>query len=516
MGKKFVKWDITNRCNLRCAHCSVGKLYFSGEVPELCLEEKFEVVDKLAGGGVDGISILGGEPLVLRNELLAVAGRAVDKGLQVSLVSNGTLLFGSAMRNLLDLGLHHIVVSLEGASKESHEAVRGKGTFDRVVKNTRQLVRYVRDKDLATQVNINTVLNRNNQHELHEILELCLRLGVDEWTMLSLVGQGFAGDHLNGLEITPEEEIEGARKLAEWCTYAEGRNRLKVSPQVYPLVADYVEKVYGLKMPRPRICCNASISLGFVSPDGNLYPCDRILTEGYSGAKIGDAVLETKSLLSNTFYDVWNSDPYVNMFDLILQEDTYANYVPCNHCKYLRNRHCNPCPLYSLDSRVVVDSCILAERELGDISGGFDAEAAGFDTLELEAGSNGDGTDGEALFQRLSHGVPRKKSGIRTSVKGEGLVLLNPFTVKFIIFNLMGRAVWEAIDGRATVSDIAHEIGDVAEALRERLGEGGGGEVRPLIEQRLGAFFGRLDHLEFIDIADRSRQETVGTCGPIP
>lgn len=502
MGKKFVKWDITNRCNLRCAHCSVGKLYFSGKVPELRLEERLRVVDRLADSGVDGISILGGEPLVLRNQLLAVVGRAIDRGLQVSLVSNGTLLFGSAMRSLLDLGLHHVVVSLEGASAASHEAVRGEGTFDRVVENVRQMVNYVRGEDLATRVCINTVLNKNNLREIHDVPELCLRLGVDEWTLLSLVGQGFAGDHLDGLEITPEEEIEGARKVAEWCTYAEGRDRLTVSPQVYPLVADYVEKVYGLKLPRPRVCCNASISLGFISPDGNLYPCDRILTAGYSGVKIGDAVLEPKSLLDHTFYDVWNSAPYVNMFDFILREDTYASYVPCNHCKYLRNRQCNPCPLYSLDARVVVHSCILAERELGDISGGFDAQAAGFDTLELEAGSNGNETDAEELYRRLRRGVPRKTPGIRTSVKGEGLVLLSPFTMKFVVLDLIGRVVWEAIDGRATVSDITGEIGEVAEAVRARLAGRGGGEVRPLMERSLGAFFDQLDHLDFISIED--------------
>ena len=97
----------------------------------------------------------------------------------------------------------------------------------------------------------------------------------------------------------------------------------------YPLVCDYIQVRYGLSLPKPRICCSAGIGLGFVSPNGSLYPCDRIATEPYRHATIGGAQVRPLSLLEHSFDEAFNSDYFRNMFAFIARDETYRDYVPC-------------------------------------------------------------------------------------------------------------------------------------------------------------------------------------------
>ena len=61
------KWDITDKCNLRCTHCSVSEMYFTKEVHRrLSHQERLDILDKLKDGGVTDLFLLGGEPLTLR------------------------------------------------------------------------------------------------------------------------------------------------------------------------------------------------------------------------------------------------------------------------------------------------------------------------------------------------------------------------------------------------------------------------------------------------------------------
>jgi MoaA/NifB/PqqE/SkfB family radical SAM enzyme len=501
MAFKSVKWDVTGRCNLRCAHCSVGKSYFAGEIKEIPLEQKLEIVDKLAEGGVKILSLLGGEPLVMKEDFFSVIERAVSRGLKISLVTNGILLDGRVMERVVESGIERIVVSLEGASKETHEFVRGKDTFKKVIDNMAKLTSYIEKRAVPLQVSVNTVLTRSNYPEIDELIDLCIRLRVNEWTLLSLGAVGFAEDNLGSLEISPEEEIDAAKKVAQRCSSDEGTDRLSISPLfAYPLICDYIQEEYGLKMPKPRICCNASIGLGFIGPDGNLYPCDRVAAEHYVGCNIGDAEIRRMSLVDHSFYEIWNSDYYLNMFELILNDDTYKDYIPCNHCKYLKTRYCNPCPLYSLDSKVAIKTCQIAEKRLGDISAPDGEISFVNDILTSESWpQDEEKSRSENLFGRIIRNIPVKKWGVRSFEKGEFLILLNPCRVEFVGLNLIGKVIWELIDGRNTVQEIASEINSVAAEIKNRVSPGASGrELQALLNRKTSLFFETLDHMGLI------------------
>jgi radical SAM protein with 4Fe4S-binding SPASM domain len=362
MSDKCIKWDITSKCNLRCKHCLVGKKYFVNKTKEITLDQKLKIIDKLLEGGVGQISILGGEPLTMDDEFFSLIDYGVSRGLKISVVTNGILLNGEIMERVAKSGIDQITISMEGASEESHEFVRGKNTFNKLTSNIKALTEYISKRDIPLQVNINTVLNRLNYPEIDKMIDICMQLGVNQWKLLSLCCTGFAEDNRNSLAITSQEEIDAAKKIAQ--RYSAGRlNKLIINTDFYPLLYDYIQKKYNLTMPRSPTCCNASISFGYIDPDGNMYPCDRFSDSDYIGRNIDDAIIRPLNLVNYSFYEIWNSNYFINTFKLILNSDTYQKYDPCNHCKYLKNGFCNPCPLYSLNySKVNIELCQIIEK----------------------------------------------------------------------------------------------------------------------------------------------------------
>lgn len=499
MGK-YVKWDITGKCNLRCAHCSVGKSYFYGKINEIQVEQKLQIIDRLAEGEVEGLSLLGGEPLTMGDDFFSVIDHAISKGLKISLVTNGLLLNGQIMKKVVDSGINHITISMDGASKETHEFVRGKNTFEKLINNIRSLTEYISDMDTPLEVNINTVLNRLNYPEINNIIDLCIQLGVNRWTLLSLGGIGFAEDNMQHLAITPEEELDAAGTVIR--RYSSGNlNGLNMSPQFYPLVFDYIEHRYGLKMPKSRICCTASISLGFIGPDGNMYPCDRVASENYIGFDIYGATIQQMNLLEHSFYEIWNSNGYVNMFNLILDENTYKDYTPCNRCAYLKNGTCNPCPLYSLNSKVNIKVCEIIERELGKISE-FDAQEllTNSPAIPIAPNSNEERRiNGVSSDTTIAERIPVKTAGIRSHEKGEFLILLDPHKVEFITLNLIGNVIWDLIDGKRTVQEIADEVVEVAYEVKDIIySQNHNQGLKDELDRRILSFFSSLYDLGFI------------------
>ncbi len=489
---KHMKWDITSRCNLRCAHCSIAKNYFEGGVKEISLEQKLKIIDKLVEGGVGGISLLGGEPLTMGDGLFSIIEYAVSKGLKVSFVTNGLLLSGDTMERIANSGIDHITISMDGASKETHEFIRGKNTFEKLIDNIRQLAMYREKNNISFKININTVLNKLNFSEIDDLIDLCLQLGVDQWILLTLGCIGSAEDNIRRLSLTPDEEIDAARRVAIKYSACDP-DKLTISHQFYPLVLDYLEKKFNLHLPKSNICCSGSINFGFISPDGNLYPCDRVPGDHLIGYDIDGTIISQMSLLENSFYEIWNSEYYIKMFNLIMSKNSYKNHHPCNHCKYLKNNYCNPCPLYSLESGAVIKTCQIAEEELGDISGHDDMLATN-DALasrflcQNEGRSGGDRSSGD-----IAHMTPVKTLGVRSFGEEELLLLLNPYNVEFSYLNLAGKAVWDLIDGKNSIQEIADELIEIAYEFRHLAApRATGDELHDELNRKVMSFFEQL------------------------
>lgn len=114
--------QITERCNLHCAHCFVS----SGDYGEhMRLEDIRErVLPRLVAARVQRVTLTGGEPFV-HPDLLAICQAVIDLDLPVGICTNATQTTPEQIAGLTAMGNVHVNVSFDGFRTESHGKFRG-------------------------------------------------------------------------------------------------------------------------------------------------------------------------------------------------------------------------------------------------------------------------------------------------------------------------------------------------------------------------------------------------------
>jgi len=125
-----VEFCVTYRCQLQCAHCLTKPLIDDAR-PEMTADQAVAAIADLAAMGAVFINLTGGEPL-LRPDLLDIVRRAArDRGVLITVATNGLLLDAARARDLAAAGVAIVTMSLDGTDAASHDAARGHpGAFD--------------------------------------------------------------------------------------------------------------------------------------------------------------------------------------------------------------------------------------------------------------------------------------------------------------------------------------------------------------------------------------------------
>src|SRR4029077_3309655 len=115
----YVALDVTYRCNLKCVHCSLWDRPDGEE--EMTLEEMKALVLKLKNWlNLPAIDILGGEAF-LRPETMPLIRFATEQGMFIHIVTNGTMLKESVARELIEMNVHKVAISIDGFDAETHD-----------------------------------------------------------------------------------------------------------------------------------------------------------------------------------------------------------------------------------------------------------------------------------------------------------------------------------------------------------------------------------------------------------
>ena len=153
--------NITNRCNLSCAHCFIYRDGNPNESPASVRDEMSDaaIIETLTGlrdrHGIATMLWMGGEPL-LRHRLLEQGVRLFARN---TVTTNGTV-------PLVDLGPDVLyVVSLDGP-EDINDALRGQGTYRRVLRTLSRL-----PADFTCPVQVQCVVTKRNQDRLEELVE---------------------------------------------------------------------------------------------------------------------------------------------------------------------------------------------------------------------------------------------------------------------------------------------------------------------------------------------------------
>jgi MoaA/NifB/PqqE/SkfB family radical SAM enzyme len=168
-----VKLELTHRCNLRCGFCFTDSPRRTLEgTPDISDETWLRVVEDAIATGVIEAVVTGGEPLLRKELALSVIETFAEAGVAVSLVTNGWFVDEAVADRIAAVDDMRVHVSVDGASPEVHDAVRGgPGSWRRAVRAIDLLLAR------GVPVQANHTINSANAPTLQSCLEHLWLLG---------------------------------------------------------------------------------------------------------------------------------------------------------------------------------------------------------------------------------------------------------------------------------------------------------------------------------------------------
>jgi len=184
--KPVVVWNVTRACNLKCVHCYARAVDRTHE-RELNHEQGRSLIDDMAAFGAPVVLFSGGEPL-MRPDLVELASYAVSKGMRAVISTNGTLISKDMAKELKEVGLSYVGVSLDGM-EEVNDRFRGrKGAFKDAMAGI------INCQEVGLKVGLRFTINRMNTAEIPRIFDLLEEYRIPRVCFYHLVYAGRGSD----------------------------------------------------------------------------------------------------------------------------------------------------------------------------------------------------------------------------------------------------------------------------------------------------------------------------------
>jgi len=282
-GPACVVWELTLACNLKCLHC--GSTAGGRRAAELGPEEALRLCVDLAAAGTRGVALMGGEPL-LRPDFLPIARRVRELGMELSVITNGTVVPAGIFAELAALRPRAVAVSLDAASPELHDRIRGSaGAFAK----TRDFM----ERCLAAglPLSVITTVHKLNLKELPALRELLRGRGI-AWQVQTAGAEGgrFAGELL----LSPEE-FYSVGMFVEAC-------RRDLRPEELAVIGAHDLGYHSLLLHNVSLYdkwegCQAGTAVAGLRSDGTVLGCLAINDGRYAEGNVRE----------RSFAEIWNS-----------------------------------------------------------------------------------------------------------------------------------------------------------------------------------------------------------------
>ena len=277
-------WELTYACNLECAHC----LSSSGrrDPNELTTEQAKAVIDELQRMQVFYVNIGGGEPTI-RPDFWELLDYAVAHDVGVKFSTNGVRLTPERAAFLASTDYVDVQISLDGATAEVNDYVRGPGSFDTAITALKNL------QDAGFEdAKISVVCTRQNIGQLDEFKAIADQYGATlRLTRLRPSGRG--ADVWDELHPLPEQQ----KTLYDWLV-AHGDNVL-TGDSFFHLAGLGDTAIPGLNL------CGAGRVVCLIDPVGDVYACPFAIHDNFlAGNVLRDGGFETVWQRSELFAEL--------------------------------------------------------------------------------------------------------------------------------------------------------------------------------------------------------------------
>lgn len=266
---------VTDRCNLSCPHC----YYTNHSRKDIPTEAYKKMIDELAALGGTNVTLTGGETFLhpdLKEMLLYGNGRCA-----ASLLTNGTLIDEGWASFLGQIQNVSVQISIDGARRETHDAIRGRGVFEKALR----AVGLLQEAGLKNRINFATTIMAQNFDELPDIIRLAQDKGVPKVRFLPLRRQGRAESQWRDIGTV------SAGQYGHFFDFTDDRQRFRepavdVSCGLSGFVLDVSPDISP-----DGIWCPVGFKL-VVTPNGRAFPCALMQTEEFFLGNVFEEGLE--------------------------------------------------------------------------------------------------------------------------------------------------------------------------------------------------------------------------------
>jgi len=270
---KWIAWETTQRCNLKCVHCRCSSDMLSSE-GDFSTEEVKKLLKEISDFSKPVVVLSGGEPL-LRPDIFELAEYGTSLGLRICMATNGALVNDEVCEKMKKADIKMVSLSLDGSTAEVHDDFRGcQGAFQGVV-NAAGFFRKHGQKFL-----VNSSFTKRNQSDIANTFKVAKSLGATAWYMFMIVPTGRGEEIMS--ELISKEDYE---EILDWHYQQEKLEddilmRPTCAPHYYRIVPQKA-KAEGVKFERRSLTfstgggkgCIAAQTICLIDCFGNVKPC---------------------------------------------------------------------------------------------------------------------------------------------------------------------------------------------------------------------------------------------------
>ena len=271
-------FHILTDCNLKCKHCYINPdQHGTDALPIEAIESRLEVFAKRTQNA--NVIFLGGEP-TLHPDLPRAVKKANALGFDSVTIDTNGYLFHDILSKIEPDEADFISFSLDGASRETNDPIRGNGSFKRCVAGMKAAA----DQGFSTSL-IYTA-SRANIHELKQMPPFLATLGIKKFFIQFLGARGNSSaarvsDKNRGSDKKNQtdtaERMEGGGQSQAACDQVSKKKWFDIAPQVAREVARL-----GIVVCHPKVflepgetfeCAGQVADNYFVFPNHRVYRC---------------------------------------------------------------------------------------------------------------------------------------------------------------------------------------------------------------------------------------------------
>lgn len=209
-----IQVEITNKCILKCKHCS--SIANTNHI-ELDTTTFIKFLNRISSDRKIKLTLTGGEPL-LRFDLeeLLEAIKNLNREIEVGIFTTGLVKSGkiiesiseNKIRRLISLGLTFAYISIYSNEDVEHDSVTKEPLS--FIKTIRAIKNFI---TLGVETNINLPLMKLNVYKLDKIIEYVKDIGVNEVRILKLINHGVASDNWNDIGVDKKVQLNAISKI---------------------------------------------------------------------------------------------------------------------------------------------------------------------------------------------------------------------------------------------------------------------------------------------------------------